>query len=173
MENVTNTKNVVKNVANENLQDLTERWLKKQIPEGEYYVELSDGSFDYLIYVSDDDPEIDRDVMQIKRVIAPVPSYEQWQAFNENMDSAIQTNKTLAKRLKDLKESNDNNVWLYQNIIRKRDAEISDLNATQSELSRLMYECKKFLTDNMPENKKARKLANKINETFRTLYPEY
>lgn len=104
MDNVTNIENVTKNVANENSQDLTERWLKKQIPEDTYYIECADGTFDYLIYMNDDDPEIDRHLMNIKKVLEPVPSYEKWRALNENMDSVMQTNQAMGKKLLQLKE---------------------------------------------------------------------
>ena len=34
----------------------------------------------------------------------PVPSYEEWKALNQNLDSTIQTNKTLCKKLVEVKE---------------------------------------------------------------------
>ena len=103
-EKLQNIENVTKNVANENSQDLTERWLKKQIPEDTYYIECADGTFDYLIYMNDDDPEIDRHLMNIKKVLEPVPSYEKWRALNENLDSVMQTNQAMGKKLLQIKE---------------------------------------------------------------------
>ena len=34
----------------------------------------------------------------------PVPSYEEWQALNQNLDSTMQTNKALCKKLVEVKE---------------------------------------------------------------------
>ena len=34
----------------------------------------------------------------------PVPSYEEWKALNGNMDSVMQTNQALCKKLAELKE---------------------------------------------------------------------
>lgn len=94
------SKNVANNVTNENSQDLTERWKKGNLPNGEYYIidelGLSDTSVYFEKYGFAGGPP--------NAVLAPVPSYEKWRALNENMDSVMQTNQAMGKKLLQLKE---------------------------------------------------------------------
>lgn len=81
---------------------LTEQWKKGELEDGEYYIKsnkediyidiCANGSFMFTNYRS------------IEEVLAPVPSFEQWQSLNELLDSMRDTNKALAHRLNICKE---------------------------------------------------------------------
>lgn len=92
------------------MTDLTEQWKKGELPSGWYYVELKEGTFvdgkksiilDYLFEFTND---FQRHPYLVEQVLAPVPSYEEWKALNGNMDSVMQTNQALCKKLAELKE---------------------------------------------------------------------
>ena len=60
------------------MSDLTEQWNKGELPEGDYYIKRRNG---YLPYDNIDSHgvwrnSIDEDIIE---VLAPVPSYEEWQ----------------------------------------------------------------------------------------------
>ena len=61
------------------MTDLTEQWKKGELPAGEYYIrypfgETTTGVFDgkYWEFLFDND--------EVKDILAPVPSYDEWQA---------------------------------------------------------------------------------------------
>lgn len=61
---------------------LTEQWNKGELPEGDYYIERRNG---YLLYDNIDSHgvwrnSIDEDIVE---VLAPVPSYEEWQQLRK------------------------------------------------------------------------------------------
>lgn len=79
------TENVAKNVANENSQDLTEQWKKGELPSGYYYVKNEFGNIFPSDYSEDYDcindtviKDFFTEVSEIKQVLAPVPSYDEW-----------------------------------------------------------------------------------------------
>ena len=66
-------------------EQLTEQWKKGELPYGRYYVELAYNGNSIIMaeYWWDktltlDDHEYSRE--EVKRILAPVPSYEEWQA---------------------------------------------------------------------------------------------
>ena len=66
-------------------EQLTEQWKKGELPYGRYYVELAYNGNSIIMaeYWWDktltlDDHQYSRE--EVKRILAPVPSYEQWQA---------------------------------------------------------------------------------------------
>jgi hypothetical protein len=84
------------------MTDLTEQWKKGELPSGWYWVE---GCRDKEIYAYTS--EYLNHMYRPKnsdRIIEQVPSYEEWKALNGNMDSVMQTNQALCKKLAELKE---------------------------------------------------------------------
>lgn len=84
------------------MTDLTEQWKKGELPEGYYWVE---GCRDKEIYAYTS--EYLNHMYRPKnsdRIIEQVPSYEKWKALNDNMDSVMQTNQALCKKLAELKD---------------------------------------------------------------------
>ena len=65
---------------------LTEKWDKGELPEGDYYIKRRNGDF---LYDNIDTSgvwrnSIDEDILE---VLAPVPSYEEWQKMKEQRDA--------------------------------------------------------------------------------------
>lgn len=98
------SEDVAKNVANENSQDLTEKWRKGELPSGWYYVRLIRGEYRIDLYINGKNEWIDCPDNIIDTIVCEVPSYEEWKALNGNMDSVMQTNQALCKKLAELKE---------------------------------------------------------------------
>ena len=102
------SENVAKNVANKNSQDLTEQWKKGELPEGWYFVILNNGKVDIAkcsnLFINCG-RKLKRNfaIDNVAEVIEPI-CYEKWQAVNQNMDSVMQTNQALCKKLAELKE---------------------------------------------------------------------
>ena len=75
---------------------LTEKWDKGELPEGDYYIKRRNGDF---LYDNIDTSgvwrnSIDEDILE---VLAPVPSYEEWQAKDKE-------NKQLKELIKECRE---------------------------------------------------------------------
>ena len=91
MEDVKKSHNVANNVAQRNSQDLTEQWKKGELEEGWYYIRNKAHSIKfnqiafYMVYgeVSYWTNCKDEDV---EEVLAPIPSYEEWQKMKEQRD---------------------------------------------------------------------------------------
>lgn len=89
------------------MTDLTEQWKKGELPSGWYYKELWKGYnvIDKFIgnqFLRYDDSDI-------VEVIAPVPSFEEWQAKNEENKNLYKMLDVLNRQLDSLlKEDNEN-----------------------------------------------------------------
>lgn len=69
------------------MTDLTEQWKKGELPVGEYYLLYKDGwttdreYYDWAnVYGRVTEKGFSTDPNDIEKVLAPVPSYEEWQA---------------------------------------------------------------------------------------------
>lgn len=88
---------------------LTEQWDKGKLPEGDYYIKRRNGDF---LYDNIDTSgvwrnSIDEDILE---VLAPVPSYEEWQAKNEENKNLYKMLDVLNGHLDSLlKEKEENN----------------------------------------------------------------
>ena len=81
------------------MTDLTEQWKKGELPSGYYYVKNEFGNIFPSDYSEDYDYISDRvikdfftEVSEIKEVLEPVPSYEEWQAsekYNKHLEEKI------------------------------------------------------------------------------------
>lgn len=78
--------NVANNVAQRNSQDLTEQWKKGKLEAGWYYITTT---FTDEVFVEWFDGDEFRTVFtcNIKEVLAPVPSYEEWKEMKEQRDA--------------------------------------------------------------------------------------
>ena len=90
------------------MTDLTEQWKKGELPEGWYFVILNNGKVDIAkcsnLFINCG-RKLKRNfaIDNVAEVIEPI-CYEKWQAVNQNMDSVMQTNQALCKKLAELKE---------------------------------------------------------------------
>lgn len=80
------------------MTNLTEKWKKGELPRGQYYVKVIpdfEYSYDIAFYTGESfELYSDKDIEQ---VLAPVPSYEQWQ-------DKLNENNKLKELLKDCRE---------------------------------------------------------------------
>lgn len=95
---------------------LTEQWKNGELPSGWYYIELNE-PFDKIhkdiSYYSLGSFDIEVDSNYIIEVLAPVPSYEEWQAsekYNKHFEVEIKEKETqrieLMTRLNDVNNEN-------------------------------------------------------------------
>ena len=86
---------------------LTEQWKKGERPEGYYYIKLPSGKMEIISH--DSFQYLESETIKNKtEVLAPVPSYEDWQELNKQRNQFIRDIKDLAhiqeenQRLKDV-----------------------------------------------------------------------
>lgn len=106
---------------------LTEKWDKGELPEGDYYIKRRNGDF---LYDNIDTSgvwrnSIDEDILE---VLAPVPSYEEWQELKEASDGL---SKLMFKSL--------------MNRFVKADEERERLAEENQKLKELLKECKRYI----------------------------
>ena len=104
-------------------EQLTEQWKKGELPYGRYYVELAYNGNSIIMaeYWWDktltlDDHQYSRE--EVKRILAPVPSYEQWQAsYNCMLENEVLRlkNAHLKELLEECKEVIKNVDTYYGN----------------------------------------------------------
>jgi hypothetical protein len=76
--------NVANNVAQANSQDLTEQWEKGELEiDKNYYLRFADGTEEIQLYVGAFLMRADNEVVE---VLAPVPSYEEWQQLHKFLE---------------------------------------------------------------------------------------
>ena len=104
-------------------EQLTEQWKKGELPYGRYYVELAYNGNSIIMaeYWWDktltlDDHEYSRE--EVKRILAPVPSYEEWQA---KLEENAQLKELLKECKKMLMSSNYENMAQYHEVLELRD----------------------------------------------------
>lgn len=102
------------------MTNLTEQWNKGKLPEGDYYIKRRNG---FLPYDNIDSygvwrNSIDEDIIE---VLAPVPSYEQWQEYKDANDSMFDTIKMLNKDNYKLEKENTQlkNLLKLNNVLNK------------------------------------------------------
>lgn len=118
-----------------NCLSLTEQWKKGELPEGGYYVKLESGKIDLYFIVYDDD-----NCDEIVEIIAPVPSYEEWEQLQNWADF-----------------TND-----YHELREK--LEIADYK--NAELKELLKECRKYFDGRMHDFF-IKYILNKIDEALK------
>ena len=91
------------------MTDLTEQWKKGELPYGRYYVELAYNGNNIIMadYWWDkaltlDDHEYSKE--EVKRILAPVPSYEEYLESESHCAVYSEVNKSLKEENQQLKE---------------------------------------------------------------------
>ena len=102
-------------------EQLTEQWKKGEIPNGYYWIRLSWGGMIIMAYYTGfdglfelDDHYYDSD--EISEVLAPVPSYEQWQASY----NCMLENEVLRLKNAHLKELLKDCIPYFNALVEKR-----------------------------------------------------
>lgn len=147
------------------MSDLTEQWKKGELPSGFYYVKNEFGN----IFPSDYSEEYDSindavikdfftEISEITEVIAPVPTYKEWQAsekYNKHLEEKIKiyerkdkrATKTsiayneLAKENEELKEI----LERHKKATAKAQIRSCDLEIINAQLKELLKECLEVL----------------------------
>ena len=102
-------------------EQLTEQWKKGELPYGRYYVELAYNGNSIIMaeYWWDktltlDDHKYSRE--EVKRILAPVPSYEEWQASY----NCMLENEVLRLKNAQLKELLKECIPYFNELVEKR-----------------------------------------------------
>ena len=102
-------------------EQLTEQWKKGELPYGRYYVELAYNGNSIIMaeYWWDktltlDDHQYSRE--EVKRILAPVPSYEEWQASY----NCMLENEVLRLKNAQLKELLKECILYFNALVEKR-----------------------------------------------------
>lgn len=82
------------------MTDLTDKWKKGELPDGLYYVKTNDDSVMILGWSKI------AGWYNIKQVLAPVPSYEEWQSMDRLEKIMLQERAKLNKQVIELLEKN-------------------------------------------------------------------
>lgn len=105
------------------MTNLTEQWKKGELEFGKkYYVRFDDGEIDtaqWCYYTNQN--KYGFDVDEIKEVLAPVPSYEEWQAKNEENKNLYKMLDVLNKHLNSLLKEDKENRQLKELLISAKD----------------------------------------------------
>ena len=113
------------------MTDLTEQWKKDELPIGEYYLLYKDGTtdreyYDWVnVYVHITKKGFSTYPNDIEKILAPVPTFEQWQA-------KLEENARLKELLKECKE------WLEYLGIYKYTEDSDDCVKLLSELNEVL-----------------------------------
>ena len=144
-------------------EQLTEQWKKGELPNGYYWIRLSWGGMVIMAYHTAfdglfelDDHYYDSD--EISEVLAPVPSYEEWQAsekYNKHLEEVIKTYERkekqhtddaiayneLAKENEELKEI----LERHKKATAKAQIRSCDFEIINAQLKELLKECKEVI----------------------------
>ena len=172
-------------------EQLTEQWKKGELPYGRYYVELAYNGNSIIMaeYWWDktltlDDHKYSRE--EVKRILAPVPSYEEWQAsekYNKHLEEVIKTYERkdkqatetsiayneLAKENEELKEI----LERHKKATAKAQIRSCDLEIINTHLKELLKECIPYFNALVEKRLKLEyipqvyELLSKINEVLK------
>lgn len=108
--------------------ELTDKWKKGELPSGWYWVDYYsvDGAV-MLEYIPQHNGFGYEEKELVQAVLAEVPDYVEWQALNGNMDSVMQTNQALCKKLAELKEL----LKDARNVLKMVDTYYGDYDSTK------------------------------------------
>lgn len=107
-----------KNVANENSQDLTEQMHKGELPYAEYYIKLAGGEYTNDVWDIGGWQSFNKKGDVVVEVLAPVPSYNEWEEKLRALDAAYETIKmedeTINRLVRSGKQCNYENAQLKE-----------------------------------------------------------
>ena len=163
------------------MTDLTDKWKKGELPEGEKYIQLRDGRIFIAYFNGKEFREVYNS--DIKEILAEVPTFEEWHAsekYNTHLEEKIkiyerkdkQATETsiayneLAKENEELKEI----LERHKKATAKAQIRSCDLEIINAQLKELLKECKKMLMQsnyqNMTQYHEVLELRDKIDEVL-------
>lgn len=140
------------------MTDLTEQWKKGELPEGFYYVKDGENMIaEYLDgYFYNDGNPMTSFSGGVDKVLAPVPSYEEWKEKDDALTALLAEYGKLTKELQDEKEKHKTRPSLRspadEMVIEKQVWESTlnrsmKLQAENAQLKELLKECKDVILD--------------------------
>ena len=124
------------------INNLTEQWKKGELEQGWYYVKNEFGSIFVSEYSKGYDhinERIEKDffteVSDITEVLAPVPSFEQWQNQKECLWGVMEANKILSRKYNNIKVNGN-----YPDKISKLKSRIKGLLEENQKLKELLMD---------------------------------
>ena len=143
----------IKNTSKE-ISDLTEQWKKGELERGWYYIKtLLRGRYVVDFYYGNDvDRWLDRYDEEIKEVLAPVPSYDEWVYLHKARNDAHEIVESLTKENKQLRK------WCEEfNAL--------DVAKENQQLKKLLKECQEHLCYHHCE-RYTRELSDRIDNAI-------
>ena len=137
-------------------EQLTEQWKKSELPYAEYYIKLGGGEYTNDVWDIDGWQSFNKKGDVVVEVLAPVPSYDEWQAsekYNKHLEEII---KIYERKDKQATETS----IAYNELLEEN-----------TKLKELLRECRPALVrfvsyDNSEENARIL-LMNEINEVLK------
>ena len=138
------------------MTDLTEQWKNGELPEGDYFI--TDGDKIYPDYFDNAEGFLKTYNYGVQKVLAPVPSYEEWQEsekYNKHLEEKIKiydrkdkratetsiAYNELAKENEELKEI----LERHKKATAKAQIRICDLEIINQQLKELLKECQHMI----------------------------
>ena len=136
--------------------DLTEQWKKGELPEGHYYVKDGENIIAELLdgYFYNDGQPMTSFSGGVDEVLAPVPSYEEWQASENYIDYLKQCISVYESKDKQATETS----IAYNELLEEN-----------AQLKELLKECFEYIdwTDGTGSPFSQQKLLDKIDEALK------
>lgn len=174
------------------MTDLTELWQKGELTSGWYYVQLKEGSYAegqktvIINYFFEFNSCFETHHSFVEKVLAPVPSYDEWQAsekYNKHLEEVIkvyerkdkQATETsiaynkLAEENEELKEI----LERHKKATAKAQIRSCDLEIINAKLKELLKECRHIMSNEADfaschfEKKKLIELIERIDEVLK------
>ena len=128
------------------MTDLTEQWKKGELPEGHYYIKTHNETNidEYIQWYKDHGIPSEKSFayFNVQQVLAPVPSYEEWQAkLEENAQLKKQINHVLRTQARQFVD----NQKLQVKAEKAKDVINIDTARQIKQLKELLKECKEVI----------------------------
>lgn len=104
------------------MTDLTEQWKKGELPYAEYYIKLAGGEYTNDVWDIGGWQSFNKKGDVVVEVLAPVPSYEEWERILVEKDSLKQIRDELDCAVTQLRED----ITDYKETIDEQERELSD-----------------------------------------------
>jgi hypothetical protein len=123
--------NVMENVAQRNSQDLNEQWKKGELENNWYYIRTTNG-IEKWEYIKQSHGFGYDEIEWVEEVLAPVPSYKEWQKLKEFADYSLHNRDELTRQI---------NFWMDKH---------TQIEKENLQLKELLKECRDYLEDDSP-----------------------
>lgn len=149
---------------------LTEQWKKGELPSGWYYTKLWKGCNVIDKFIGNQFLRYnDSDIVE---VLAPVPSYEEWQRLKEFADYSLYNRNELTRQINfwmdKYTQLEKENQQLKESHKRLKDTQNLELEVRREnqQLKELLKECRDYIGDGCLSLQECRNVINKIDNAM-------